>query len=153
MTPEDLRRVRDLCVRRATTKLSLDEEHAVIYELANAAPWLLDELEARDAAKVMTTYRLADGELIAGEFGWVAETEWFDDGDDPVELVREVWQRVKVDRLTYLPTSYHPPCEACETEGELNGTDCPECDGEGYLLDAPREVIHPLSVLDSEETQ
>lgn len=66
MTPEDLRRVRDLCVRRATTKLSLDEEHAVIYELANAAPWLLDELEARDAAieklrEAFASYRTRGG--------------------------------------------------------------------------------------------
>lgn len=50
MTPEERGRVRDLCVKRATTKLSLDEEHAVIYELANAAPWLLDELGEKDVA-------------------------------------------------------------------------------------------------------
>ena len=40
----------------------------------------------------MTTYRRADGELIAGEYGWVAELDWFEMDDEPTEYVEEVWK-------------------------------------------------------------
>jgi hypothetical protein len=39
----------------------------------------------------MTTYRRADGELIAGEYGWVGELEWFEMDDEPTEYIEEVW--------------------------------------------------------------
>ncbi len=39
----------------------------------------------------MTTYRLVNGGLIAGEFSFVTEVDWFDADDDPTELIQEVW--------------------------------------------------------------
>lgn len=41
--------------------------------------------------KTMTTYKRADGELIGGEFGWVADPEYFEDDDEPTQIVEEVW--------------------------------------------------------------
>lgn len=39
----------------------------------------------------LVTYRNADGKPIAGEFDFVMGLEWFDDLDEPIELVRERW--------------------------------------------------------------
>ena len=41
----------------------------------------------------MSTYRRADGELIGGEFGWVADFEYIEEPDDvaPTEYIREDW--------------------------------------------------------------
>lgn len=59
-----------------------------------------------------TTYELADGDLIMGEFGWVTDTDFFDDLDDQVEVIRREWKLVKVDRVMFGP----PPL----TEEEAN---------------------------------
>lgn len=87
-----------------------------------------------DQQERMTTYSMADpGELVGGEFSHVMSLDFFDGDDEPSELIREVWQLVRRDRITFNPSNYSAPCEACETEGELDGNDCPECDGNGYL--------------------
>ena len=39
----------------------------------------------------MTTYRRADGGLIADEYGWVGELDWFEMDDEPTEYIEEVW--------------------------------------------------------------
>lgn len=43
------------------------------------------------------TYRMADGSLVAGEFGWVADPDYFDDVDEPVEVIRETWSLVETE--------------------------------------------------------
>lgn len=45
-------------------------------------------------ADEMTTYKRADKELIADEYGWVADIEYFEDIEDPLELVEERWALV-----------------------------------------------------------
>ena len=40
----------------------------------------------------MTTYRRRDGELIAGEYDWVAEVDLFEMDDGPTEYVEEIWK-------------------------------------------------------------
>jgi hypothetical protein len=47
-----------------------------------------------EAPRAMSTYKRADGQLIAGEFGWVADREYIEESDDfgePTEYVREDW--------------------------------------------------------------
>ncbi len=70
----------------------------------------------------MTTYKRADGDLICGEFGWVADIEYFDDDDEPTELVEEVWVRQSVRTFTKRPSNY----EQCPLCGEWSGwaADC-----------------------------
>ena len=48
----------------------------------------------------MTTYKRVDGELICGEFGFVGELEWFEDDDEPTELIKEVWIRQSIENVT-----------------------------------------------------
>lgn len=45
-----------------------------------------------DSTRTMTTYKRYDGELIAGEYGWVADVEFFEDDDEPTKVVKEVWK-------------------------------------------------------------
>lgn len=46
-------------------------------------------------ATTMTTYKRADGEMIAGEYGWVTEMESVaaeaEDAEESIEFVEEVW--------------------------------------------------------------
>lgn len=49
--------------------------------------------------KEMTTYKRADGELILDEFGWVADIEYFDDDDEPTQLIEERWQLVSTRKM------------------------------------------------------
>lgn len=44
-----------------------------------------------DEARTMTTYKRYDGEMVAGEYGWVADIEFFEDDDEPTKVVKEVW--------------------------------------------------------------
>lgn len=62
----------------------------------------------------MTTYRRADGELIGGEYAFVADAEWFFDSDDDVELVKEVWQLVTRETVALGGPGL---CPACQGEG------------------------------------
>jgi hypothetical protein len=39
----------------------------------------------------MTTYRMADGSQVYGEYSFVTDLEFFDESDEPVELVKETW--------------------------------------------------------------
>lgn len=48
------------------------------------------------------TYRRKDGELIAGEYGWVDGPEWFED-DDSTEYVKETWRLISWDVVTLPP--------------------------------------------------
>lgn len=67
----------------------------------------------RQAEVTMTTYRRADGELIYGEYGWVADIEYFDDQRldmEGVKIVREVWARTEVEEIHLHPDE----CFVCD---------------------------------------
>ncbi len=46
-----------------------------------------------DPTRMLTTYRLANGELIMGEFSWVTDANYLDEmeHDDPTEYIKEEW--------------------------------------------------------------
>ena len=67
--------------------------------------------------KTMTTYRRADGELIGGEYGWVADTDFFDDEEDYLEVVEEVWTLASTRTLKFGPLSRW--CDTCDEDIEL----------------------------------
>ncbi len=48
----------------------------------------------------LTTYERADGEPIAGEFDFVTQLEWFEDDDEPTELIKRTWHLVEVVTMT-----------------------------------------------------
>lgn len=48
----------------------------------------------------MTTYRCADGELVAGEFMFVTGLEWFETDDEPTELIKQTWRLVESETIT-----------------------------------------------------
>lgn len=50
-----------------------------------------------------TTYRMADGSLIYGEFTFVTESEFFDGIDIPTEVVKETWSLVSRETVTFTP--------------------------------------------------
>ena len=64
----------------------------------NVVPF--DKAQIGDLAE---TWELASGELVQGEFGWVAHAETFEDEPD-VEVIRKVWRLVHVDRQTLNPS-------------------------------------------------
>jgi hypothetical protein len=51
---------------------------------------------------IETSYRRADGEHIE-DYGWVTDLDWFDDYDDPVELIEERWTRTTVRTFWHMP--------------------------------------------------
>lgn len=63
--------------------------------------------------RAMSTYRRADGELIAGEFGWIADLEYIEEDDgEPQEYVREDWI------LAGRKSIWIPDYQGCEECGE-----------------------------------
>lgn len=75
-----------------------------------------------DQAVIKTTYKRADGDLICGEFSYVEDLEYFEDDDEPTELVEEVWVRQSVRMFTQRPLGD----EQCPLCGEWSGwvNDC-----------------------------
>jgi hypothetical protein len=77
------------------------------------------------------------------EYGWVTDSVWFDDINEPVTVKRQVWQLVEETEVVFHP--YHELCSKCEGEGEIvlppvspTGEDtdghpvpCKACDGFG----------------------
>lgn len=49
------------------------------------------------------TYRRADLEQIADEYGWVTDLEYFEFDDEPVELIEETWERTAVRTFWRMP--------------------------------------------------
>ena len=75
----------------------------------------------------MTIYRRADGEPIYGEYDFVTQTEWFEDIDEPVELIMEDWSLTGSKLVTLYPALWtYEPCPNCgeETKGCVT---CPDC--------------------------
>jgi len=66
-----------------------------------------------EAAETMTTYRRADGELVGGDYGWVADLEWFEEdewGLEGVKVVKEVWTLTVTEEIHLHPEE----CWSCE---------------------------------------
>lgn len=67
------------------------------------------------------TYRNADREPICGEYSFVTDLDyWFDDIDEPVELVEEVWD-LRVRRTFWqVPNICYESCSAldCDEDAE-----------------------------------
>ena len=59
-----------------------------------------------DPLETMITYRLASGDLIYGQYGWVTDSDYFDDVDWPLEVVRETWQRMDSEPVTFEPPGW-----------------------------------------------
>ena len=93
----------------------------------------------------LTTYKRADGEMIADEFGWVADIDYFEDLDEPIKLVREDWRRIK--RIEF----WHPDFGHCAECGE----DVPlpdDYDGKMLLYCADPECITERESAQNHET-
>ncbi len=57
----------------------------------------------------MTTYRMANGEPVAGEYDHVTDLgEWFapENIDEPVALIHEEWAPVSSETITVTPTGW-----------------------------------------------
>lgn len=57
-------------------------------------------------ASPMTTYRRADGELVYGEYLFVMQPEFFEDVDEPVEVIKETWTLTASERVTFTPPGW-----------------------------------------------
>lgn len=69
--------------------------------------------------KEMTTYRRVDGEGIWGEFGWVTDLEFFEDCDEPLKVLEEVWE-LRSTRTFWVGNK----CPVChETVDDYDGSD------------------------------
>lgn len=62
--------------------------------------------------KEMTTYRMADGSYVYGDYERVGDTEWFEEDAyyGAVEVVRDVWVLKESTALTFHPEE----CPSCE---------------------------------------
>lgn len=69
----------------------------------------------------MTTYRRVDGELIAGEFAWVTDVDFFDDdhGLDYLEVIAETWTRTGQRTLKFGELDRWCGMAGCEENVEL----------------------------------
>lgn len=48
------------------------------------------------------TYRMADGSLVASEYEFVTQTEWFDEDtfDEDTVVIKETWALVSTETIT-----------------------------------------------------
>jgi len=71
------------------------------------------------APKTMTTYKHADGELVDGEYGWVADLDGYEaDALVPVDWVRETWQLVSTETVTTFPPLYDCGLTDCDEDAK-----------------------------------
>jgi len=82
-------------------------------------------------AERMTTYKLKSGDPVYGEYSWVTTLDYFDEDDEPNDLIEEVWECVSFREFKY-PT---PKCIECDnTDRQLFETDdgllCAPCAAE-----------------------
>lgn len=90
---------------------------------------------------MLTTWEMADGEPIWGEFDFLTDRLWIDEGDwdEPVEFVRTEW--VAVRRTKSWRSEDRPVCLSCHGEGETpSGAACGRCLGDGFF-DQPIERV------------
>ena len=79
------------------------------------------------------------------EYGWVTDTEYFDDIDDPVTVKRRLWTLVSEDTVTFHPR--HELCDVCGGDGAVPSpagidVDCEKCGGDGDHPLAGQMEIH-----------
>jgi hypothetical protein len=67
----------------------------------------MELLEALGETK--TTYEMADGSDIYGEYDYVEQLEFFDGGDEPVDLVKKVWVLQSAEPYQHIPPGWEPP--------------------------------------------
>lgn len=58
-------------------------------------------VDVQERPRTWTTYRMANGEPIWGDYAWVDSPEFFDDLDEPIEVVKEVWVLQNSDVVTF----------------------------------------------------
>lgn len=51
------------------------------------------------------TYAMADGSAVYDEYSFVTETEWFDDRDDEVRLIKRTYKLISEEEVV-LPDPY-----------------------------------------------
>lgn len=91
---------------------------------------------------MLTTWEMADGEPIWGEFDFMTDRLWIDEGDwdEPVEFVRTEW--VAVRRTKSWRSEDRPVCLSCHGEGETpSGAACGRCLGDGFFDQPIEEVV------------
>lgn len=91
------------------------------------------------------------------EHGWVTDPEWWNDIDEPVTVVRQQWQLVHEDKVTFHDrTELCPECNGdgaapnaqdiddidVATEYALVATDCSRCGGDGRHPLAGQMEVH-----------
>jgi hypothetical protein len=64
---------------------------------------------------ISVTYRRVDGDDIA-DHGWVSDLDWFDEDEEPVELVEEKWTRTTVRTFTHFPKLYACQRRNCDED-------------------------------------
>ena len=69
----------------------------------------------------LTTYSLADGELIFGEYSFVTTDDFFDDIDEPTEIIKQVWVLRSEERLL------RPLCGQCGNSQAVYWGLCQPC--------------------------
>ena len=93
-------------------------------------PWL-DAKPGEDAY----TYEVSH---LTDDYGWVTETNFFDEIDEPVTTIRKRWHLVSEDVVTFHPST--ELCPKCNGEGCVELSDittdtciqnCPTCGGSG----------------------
>lgn len=56
--------------------------------------------------KTLTTYRLANGEPVFGEYEWVTGPEFFEKCDEPTTVIKEEWVLESAQEIVYGEASY-----------------------------------------------
>lgn len=70
----------------------------------NFAPPPIVEFDKAKVGEQAYTYQMADGSQVYGEYSFVTGLEWFDDGDEPVHLIRQRWALIATDTIVYPAT-------------------------------------------------
>lgn len=92
--------------------VDLDRERAEAEEDAPNNPLINwpHMVAAVDDAEPWTTYKMADGSLIWGEYEWVSDTNFFDDSDEELQVVRERWVCIERETITLNHVNRCPNC-------------------------------------------
>lgn len=69
----------------------------------------------------MTTYKLANGEPVLGEFSWVTDLDYFDDLEEPVEIIEQRWECVITQRRWLVPSTAYYSCGVIDCDEDAVG--------------------------------
>lgn len=84
--------------------------------------------------KEWTTYKIANGDLVWGEYEWVSDLNFFEEVDEPATLLKETW--VCVGREEIVVGARGPSCPNC-------GCDLTETTGVKVEDDSPPVFCSP----------